>query len=341
VGAVPPFRRDLVVVGASAGGVEALRTVMSALPADFPGAVLVTMHLSAGSQSALARILDRAGPLPARSARHGTPIEPGTVYVAPPDRHLLTEDGVLVLTQGPTENGHRPAINATFRSAALTGGPKVIGVVLSGVLDDGAAGLRAIVEQGGAAVVQDPADALYSGMPANALSVVDTEHVVRAGEIGAVLDKLVRMPVEAAEAPPPSDLLLLEDRIAREGVRAGAFPPAEVNGSGYTCPDCQGGLTEVDPAGRYRCRIGHAWSAQALLAAHDGEFRFALQKALRALDEKAGLARKLAAQLSNRKPGGLAERYAASAREATEAAETLRRFLLDTTGLVEEETATS
>ncbi|MET8999998.1 chemotaxis protein CheB [Amycolatopsis sp. NPDC004169] len=331
MGAVPPFRRDLVVVGASAGGVEALRATVSALPPDFPATVLVVIHLAADTESALARILDRAGPLPARTARHGAPIEPGTVYVAPPDRHLLTEDGTLVLTMGPTENGHRPAINATFRSAALTGGPRVIGVVLSGVLDDGAAGLRAIVDRGGLAVVQDPADALYSGMPENALAVVDTDHVVRAGELGALLDKLVRMPVEPVALRPPPGALVLEDRIARHSVRAGALPPAEQDGGpGYTCPDCEGSLSEVGP-GRYRCRIGHAWSAQALLAAHDGEFRFALQKALRALDEKAGLARKLAAQFAGGRPSGLSERYAVSAAEAAEAAETLRRFLLDAT----------
>ena len=323
---VPPFRRDLVVAGASAGGVEALRAVVSALPAGFPAALVVTMHLAPGAHSALAGILDRAGPLPARSARHGEVIEPGNVYVAPPDRHLLTDDGSLVLTRGPTENGHRPAVNATFRSAALTGGPKVIGVVLSGALDDGAAGLRAIVDRGGLAVVQDPADALYSGMPAKALSSVDTEYVARAVEIGPLLDKLVRTPVDPFEVAPPQEILLLEDRIARDGVRAGALAST---GSGYTCPDCQGSLTEIDPAGRYRCRIGHAWSAPALLAAHDDEFRFALQKALRALDEKAALAGKLAARAGGRQPGGLAERYAASAREAAGAADTLRRFLLD------------
>lgn len=326
---MPPFRRDLVAVGASAGGVEALRALVAGLPADFPATVLVTMHLGAGTQSALARILDRVSPLPVTTARHGAALEPGTVQVAPPDRHLLTEDGTLVLTQGPTENGHRPAVNATFRSAALTGGPRVIGVVLSGALDDGAAGLRAIVDRGGLAVVQDPADALYSGMPESALSVVDTEYVARAVEIGAVLDKLVRMPVEPFEGPPPSDALLLEDRIARESVRFGALTPAERSaGSGYTCPDCQGSLTEVGP-GRYRCRIGHAWSAPALLDAHSGEFQLALMKALRALDEKAALVRKLAAQAGATKPRGLAERYAASAREAADAAETLRRFLLD------------
>ncbi|MEV5712563.1 chemotaxis protein CheB [Amycolatopsis mediterranei] len=329
---VPPFRRDLVVAGASAGGVEALRTMVAGLPADFPAAVVVTMHLGAGTHSALARILDRVGPLPATTACHGAPIEPGTVQVAPPDRHLLTEDGRLILTRGPTENGHRPAVNATFRSAALTRGPRVIGVILSGALDDGAAGLRAIVDRGGLAVVQDPADALYSGMPENALAVVDTEHVAPAAEIGAVLDKLVRLPVEPFEVPSPPDALLLEDRIAREAVRLGALTPAQRSaGSGYTCPDCQGSLTEVDPAGRYRCRIGHAWSAPALLDAHSGEFQLALMKALRALDEKVALVRKLAAQASARRPRGLAERYTASAREAADAAETLRRFLLDAT----------
>ncbi len=326
---MPPFRRDLVVVGASAGGVEALRAVVAGLPADFPGTLLVTMHVAARAHSALARILDNAGQLPARTASHGAVIEPGTVYVAPPDRHLLTESGCLVLSAGPTENGHRPAVNATFRSAALTGGSRVIGVVLSGVLDDGAAGLRAIVDQGGVAVVQDPADALYSGMPENALSLVDNAYTARAAEIGAMLDKLVRMPVEQSGGRPPSDVLLLEDRIARAGVRAGALKPAERDiAAGYTCPDCQGPLAEVDPVGRYRCRIGHAWSAEALLTAQDDEFRFALQKALRALDEKATLAAKLAAQAGGRRPGGLAERYASSAREAAAAAETLRRFLL-------------
>ncbi|WP_370962767.1 chemotaxis protein CheB [Amycolatopsis sp. cg9] len=330
---VPPCERDLVVIGASAGGVEALRSVVSGLPADFPAAVLVTMHIAAGTHSVLARILDRAGPLPARTAEHGAAIEAGTVAVAPPDRHLLIEGGSLVLTRGPTENGHRPAVNALFRAAALSAGPKAVGVVLSGVLDDGAAGLRAIVDRGGAAVVQDPADALYGGMPESALAEVDTEYVVRATEIGAVLGELVRTRTGPGEERPPPASLLLEDRIARQGVRLGAFTPTgRHGGSGYTCPDCQGALTEVETTGQYRCRIGHAWSGPALLAAHDSEFQFALQKALRALDEKAALATRLVRQAGGTRPHGLAERYAASAREAADAAETLRRFLLHTTG---------
>lgn len=218
--------REVVAIGASAGGVDALRQVAAGLPAGFPAAVLVVMHVPPGRPSALADILDRAGRLPAVAATSGAKLEPGVIHTAPPDRHLLTEDGTLVLTNGPTENGHRPAINATFRSVALTSGARAIGVVLSGVLDDGAIGLRAIIGQGGLAVVQDPADAQHRGMPDSALAQVSTEHVLPADAIGPALDKLVRTPV--AEGPyvrPPSGMRL-EDRIARQDVRLGALSPA-------------------------------------------------------------------------------------------------------------------
>ncbi|WP_372664628.1 chemotaxis protein CheB [Amycolatopsis kentuckyensis] len=326
---MPAVRRDVVVAGASAGGVEALRALVRSLPADFPATLLVCMHLSPGARSALPQILDRAGPLPALPATHGAPLRPGVIYVAPPDRHLLTDDGSVILTQGPTENGHRPAINATFRSAAVTAGPRTIGVILSGTLDDGAAGLRAIVECGGLAVVQDPADAIYSGMPESALAAVDAEFVLPASELGAALDKLTRVPLDQSAEPTPSPALLLEDRIARDGVRLGAvLPGAELPPSGYTCPDCQGTLLEVDRAGQYRCRIGHAWSAEALLGAHDTEFQRALWTALRSLDEKAGLAERLHKESKHRHHGLLADRYAVTAKECTTAAETLRKFLL-------------
>lgn len=219
---MPVFRRDLVVAGASAGGVEALRSLARALPSDFPAAVLVTMHLSPGAHSALPQILDRAGALPAVTATHGAPLTPGVIHVAPPDRHLLVDDGVIVLTKGPAENGHRPAINATFRSVAVAAGPRAVGVVLSGSLDDGALGLRSIVDRGGAAVVQDPADALYAGMPESALAQVATEHVLPIGEIGPMLDKLVRTPWEPFPVPPATPGLLLEDRIAHDGCRLGS-----------------------------------------------------------------------------------------------------------------------
>lgn len=337
---VPAVRRDVVVVGASAGGVEALRALARSLPADFPATLLVSMHLSPGARSALPQILDRAGPLPAMPATHGAPLRPGVIYVAPPDRHLLTDDGSVILTQGPTENGHRPAINATFRSAAVTAGPRAIGVVLSGTLDDGTSGLRAIVDRGGVAVVQDPADALYSGMPENALAAVDPEFVLPASELGAALDKLTRVPLDPADPPPPSPALLLEDRIARDGVRLGAVSPGELPPSGYTCPDCQGTLLEVGRAGQYRCRIGHAWTAEALMGAHDTEFQRALWTALRSLDEKAGLAQRLHRDSRHRNHTMLADRYAATARECTTAAATVRKFLLSLSADTPEEART-
>ncbi|MYW94215.1 chemotaxis protein CheB [Amycolatopsis rubida] len=321
-------RRDIVVAGASAGGVEALRSLVGSLPADFPATVLVTMHLSAGARSALPMILDRSGPLPAAAATHGAPLRAGVVYVAPPDRHLLTDDGSVILTQGPTENGHRPAINAMFRSAAVTAGPRTVGVVLSGTLDDGAAGLRAIVARGGEAVVQDPADAVYSGMPSSALAAVGAARVLPAAELGGALDKMVRMPLEPADVPPPSRALLLEDRIARDGVRLGAVrPEAAQSSAAYTCPDCHGTLTEV-ASGQYRCRIGHAWSPEALLLAQDTEFQRAVWTALRSLDEKVALAERLEHDARHRHHSLLTERYAGTARECLAAANTLREFLL-------------
>ncbi|WUH88354.1 chemotaxis protein CheB [Amycolatopsis sp. NBC_00438] len=325
-----PFQRDVVVVGASAGGVEALRTLVRALPADFPAAVLAVMHLSPGASSALPQILARAGALPAVAARHGEPLTRGVIHVAPPDRHLLIADGTLMLSRGPTENGHRPAINATFRSAAVAAGPAAIGVVLSGALDDGTAGLCAIVERGGLAMVQDPADALYPGMPENALVRTPTEHVYPAEVLGKVLDKLVRAPAEPGPEDQPSPALLLEDRIARDDVRQDAVVPGDgTPASGYSCPDCQGTLLEMSRShGQYRCRIGHAWSAEALLSAHDVEFERALWTALRSLDEKAALARRMQRDTTHRGLAGLTGRYDTTVHECTTAAETLRRFLI-------------
>ncbi|MGW4487384.1 chemotaxis protein CheB [Amycolatopsis sp. NPDC004368] len=327
-------RRDLVVVGASAGGIEALRTLAGNLPPDFPAAILVTVHLGIGARSALPFILDRAGPLPARAAEQGAELTPGTIQVAPPDRHLLIFDGKILLTKGPTESGHRPAVNAMFRSAALTAGARVIGVVLSGMLDDGAAGLRAIVDRGGLAIVQDPADAMFAGMPTNALTEVETEHVLPAAEIGPALDKLVRALVDPRPVPPPSEALLAEDLIARDGLAFQAVRPGEDGpASGYTCPDCSGALVAIDSSlERFRCRIGHAWSAEALLSAQDHELERAMSTALRSLDEKAGLARKLRDRSHDRGHTALAELYSRTAGEAAAAAETLRRFLVDASG---------
>jgi two-component system, chemotaxis family, protein-glutamate methylesterase/glutaminase len=189
---------DLVVVGASAGGVEALIRVVGELPGDFDAAVLVVLHLTPNASSNLPAILARAGRLPAAHARDGEPIRPGQILVAPPDRHLVVRDGRAHLSSGPAENLQRPAVNVLFRSAAMNWDGRTVGIVLSGALDDGADGLRAIAMAGGLAIVQDPADALVPSMPMEALEAAEVDHVLPADEIGRQLPELMRAPVRPA-----------------------------------------------------------------------------------------------------------------------------------------------
>src|SRR5438067_12132886 len=178
---------DTIVIGASAGGVDALQQLVAGLPADLPAAVFVVLHISPHGPSVLPRILSRAGPLRAAHPKDREAIRPGRVYVAPPDYHLLVSNGRVRVTRGPRENGHRPAVDALFRPAARSRGPRVVGAVLSGVLDDGTAGLLAVKQAGGLAVVQNPADALYSGMPQSALDNVAVDYTLPVADIPAVL----------------------------------------------------------------------------------------------------------------------------------------------------------
>ncbi|NUT91608.1 MAG: chemotaxis protein CheB [Saccharothrix sp.] len=320
--------RDLIVVGASAGGVEALRAFVAGLPGDLAAAVAVVLHMPAGGTSALAAILKRSGPLDVVSARHGMPLRKGRIHVAPPDHHLIVSDGQVHLSHGPTENGHRPSVDALFRSAAVARGPSVVGVVLSGTLDDGAAGMVAITSRGGMAVVQDPEEALYSGMPTAVMRHVEVAHVVSARKMGVVLRDVVGSPVE--DVGEPSDLLRKESALAAD--HAGA-PPGEVNRMGtpssFSCPDCNGALIALDTDhSRFRCHVGHAWTAEALLDAKDAALEKALWTALRTLEEKATLARRMSRSAVARGSGSLVERYRSSAAEASSAAEVLRSHLL-------------
>ncbi|MGH3911822.1 MAG: chemotaxis protein CheB [Pseudonocardiaceae bacterium] len=183
--------RNLVVVGASADGVEALRTMVHGFPPDLDAAVLIVLHIPPGAPSALPKILARSGPLPAIAARDGQRIMTGHIYVAPADRHLLIRDGQIALSRGPLENGHRPAVDPLFRSAARHFGSRVIGVILSGSRDDGTAGLAAIVERGGIPIVQEPDTALHRSMPCTALDHLEIEHVLHPGKIGELVADLV------------------------------------------------------------------------------------------------------------------------------------------------------
>jgi two-component system chemotaxis response regulator CheB len=321
--------RDLIVVGASAGGVEALREFAAGLPADLAASVLVVLHLPAGGTSALPAILGRSGVLPACSAKDGMPLRHATIYVAPPNHHLLAVDDHTALSHGPTENGRRPAIDALFRSAAIVGGPRVTGVLLSGVLDDGVAGLVSIAGRGGKVVVQDPDEALYPGMPRNAMDAVTVDHVLPAAAMGAVLDELSRDEVDLDGAPAPSRLVRLENTIAttNSSAQVGRDPDQLGRMSGFTCPDCDGALIEMSPGSRYRCRVGHAWTGEALLDAQGLAWERALGAAIRTLDEKAALSRRMADRARRRGSAAIASRYDLHAAEALEAAALLREPL--------------
>lgn len=305
----------VVAVGASAGGVEALSRFAAGLSADVPFAYLVTLHMPAGAPSVLARILDRSGPLPAVAARHGAPLEAGTIYVARPDRHLLVDDHRVVLSQGPTENGHRPAINALFRSVALTFGPRAVGVLLSGVLDDGVLGLAAIRSRGGTTIGQSLEDALFPAMPNNALEAGVLDRQASAAEMGALLKELSYRKIEEPDMEHDA-AMELENRIAMMSRFATDFDTEQLGApSGFTCPDCNGSLVSISD-GNFRCQVGHAWTAEALLNARDQELEGALWVAVRSLQEKVRLSRELARKAGR---GPLFERYTRIAEETERA----------------------
>lgn len=320
--------RDLIVVGASAGGVEALRAFVAGLPEDLAAAVAVVLHVPARGTSALPAILDRSGPLPAVAARAGMALRRGRIHVAPPDHHLIVLDGAVHLSRGPTENGHRPSVDALFRSAALARGAGVIGVVLSGTLDDGAAGMVAISTRGGLAVVQDPEEALHPGMPNAVLRHVEVDHVLPAAKMGAVLREEVGSPVtDVGEAP---ELLRRESALTANATGAG---PGEVEGmgtpSGFSCPDCGGALMALDDEHtRFRCHVGHGWTAEALLDAQDAALDKALWTALRALEEKASLTRRMRRSATARGSTVMVERCRQAETEAAGAADVLRSRLV-------------
>ena len=283
--------RDAIVIGASAGGIRALKELLRGMPADLPAAVLAVVHIPAYSPSALPQILSGAGPLRAKTAEDGEPMRKSTVYVAPPDRHLLVERGRLRLTRGPRENRVRPCIDTLFRSAAVDLGPRVVGVVLSGTLDDGTAGLWAVKDRGGVAVVQQPAEAEYSDMPRNAVQHVAVDHVLPAAEIGAKLAELVAEPAPARLTVP--EAMATEVNIETDDRAQGDRVMRLGQPSKNSCPECHGSLVEIHEGSivRYRCHTGHAYSLQTLLAETEGDIEKALWNAVRAIEERSFLLR--------------------------------------------------
>jgi two-component system chemotaxis response regulator CheB len=314
--------RDMVAVGASAGGVEALRALVAGLPPDYPGTILVVLHIARDSPSALPAILTRSGPLPATTAIDGEAVRPGRVYVAPADNHLLLLDGRLRLTRGPAENGHRPAIDPLFRSLARAVGPRAVGVVLSGARDDGASGLTAIARQGGTTVVQDPEDALYPWMPRAAMAQVTPDHIVPAGKIGGLLSGMAD--IDLPESHPAEDALL-DAEVAMSDPYRTMTTDQIADPAGYGCPSCGGSLFQIesDPLPRFRCRVGHAWSAESLLDEQAIALEGALWIALRALEEKSALSHRMAGG----RHSATGARFESMADDARSAGETIRKLI--------------
>jgi two-component system, chemotaxis family, protein-glutamate methylesterase/glutaminase len=340
-------RPDVIVVGASAGGVEALSRFAAGLSPEIHAAVFVVLHMPPESRSTLPLILARVSALPVDWAVDREPIGHRRIYVAPPNRHLLLERGCIRVLAGPRVNGSRPALDPLFRAAAWAYGGRVAGVVLSGTLDDGAAGLRTIKQHGGLAIVQDPQEALFTGMPLSAVESVNVDYCLPAGEIGALL---VRLHQDTAYQE-GSMLVTLEDtengdnrpaRLERSGVSAVLEAPEagrmettgmakeEGNASGFTCPECDGALWEDWDGNvlQFECRVDHRYTFDTLLTAKAQEVEVAIWAAVNALEERAALLRKSATRFRERGTGTMADRTLEHAVEAEEHAESIRRTLL-------------
>lgn len=288
--------RDVLALGTSAGGVEALMRLVGGLPGDLPAAVLVTIHMSRHHVSALDQILSGAGPLPARFARDGEPLRNQQIFIAPPDRHLLVAEDALRLGSGPRENNARPSIDAMLRSAAQCCGGRAVGVVLTGTLGDGASGLWALRQCGGLTVVQDPHDAAFSEMPQRALEKVHPDHVVSLDEMPRLLNDLVRDAAGVSHEPSPS--IPYEAEMALRGGLAMEEMDRIARRSVLACPDCHGVMWEIDEGElvRYRCHVGHTYIAELMSIALDENLRRAMDSAQRALEERVALAKKLERQ---------------------------------------------
>ena len=318
---------DIIVMGASAGGVEAFPAVLSQLPRDFPASVFVVLHVPAESPSQLPAIISRAAKLPTAHAEHGQKIERGHIYVAPPDFHLRIEDGYVQLIHGPRENRHRPAIDPLFRSAAKAYGPRVVGVVLTGALDDGTQGLEIIKNCGGVTVVQNPEEAFAPSMPLSALRYVEVDHVLNLDEIPPLLVRLAKKAVKAEAlrdcAEAQKEVSMMEE-ISLEEMQQKMGPP-----SGFICPECNGPLweTKIAELPHFRCLVGHAYSPESLLSDGSEAVERALWVAVKTLEERAALLEKLAARANELNQTVSTTSFRERSEEHREQASLIRRIL--------------
>jgi len=314
----------IIVIGGSAGSIEALRKLFSQFPADFAAAVFVVVHTSRHSESQLASVFQRESSLPVSFASDRHPIKPGHVYVASPDYHLFLETDQMRLTRGPLENNMRPAIDVLFRSAAVAHRHAVVGVLLSGMLDDGVLGLAAIKRCGGKTVVQSPEEALFSDMPKNAIAAVEIDHVVTIAQMTDTLLHCLRQPLDTETTVPQA--LAQEAKMARR-VTSSPDAMAKIGDMvAQSCPTCGGPLWQVKsaPILQHRCHIGHSFTAPALVEAQAHKVEEALWIAFRTLEERGRLLERISATSSNEY---LSQTYDQRAQEAFHYADRLRQLL--------------
>jgi two-component system chemotaxis response regulator CheB len=326
---VPP--REIVVIGASAGGIEALRELVAGLSPDLAAAFFVVVHIPPDYPSYLPEILSYAGPLPVVEAADGDPIEAGRIMVAPSDHHMLVERGHVTVARGPKENLTRPSVDPLFRSAAHAYGARVIGVLLSGNMSDGVSGLWTIKHFGGLAILQSPEEAKYPSMPLNALAQVEVDYSLPVAEMPALIERLLSEPVftEPAMEEVDKERLDLEVSVARNDY---AFDDG-LRGMGaasiYSCPECHGVLQKIDegPLIRFRCHTGHAFTPEALIAGVARDVDTAMIKALRALQESVMLLEQLGNELANDGQPETGKEFLRKAQEARKKASALHELI--------------
>lgn len=306
------MNHDIIVIGASAGGLEALLDIVPDLPADLPASLFIVVHSHAAFPSTLPEILSAHGKLPATHPVHGEPVRPGRIYVAPPDNQLYLRLGTIDVVRGPRENGHRPAVDALFRTASAAYGPRVVGVVLSGYLDCGTAGMMSITARGGIVVVQDPETAAAPDMPRHVLERVKVDHVARPLDMPGLITRLASTPAPAPREP-DAPVKQLEAGI---GTAVGEV----------VCPHCQGVMTEVEHLGEFQCHVGHRFSLESLVREQGESLERALWSAVRALEEAAAMSRRLVISAK----GDMASRFAEQARTYQVHAGVIRDVLLQT-----------
>lgn len=325
--------RDTIVIGASAGGVQALCTLVAGLPANLPAAIFIVLHIPADSPSLLPGILARESQLPVEHPKSGERIRMGHIYIAPPDHHLLIEGKNIKLVHGPKENLHRPSIDTLFRSAARWCGSRVIGVVLTGARDDGTVGMRAIKQRGGIAIVQDPLEATFPSMPTSVMQQIQVDYSVPLLEIPPLLNRLSREEAEDEGSYPVAEQIEIEAQIAEQEMDAGELI-ASVERLGkvskLTCPDCHGALWEINDEDilRFRCHVGHAFSAESLSDGQTQMLEVALWSAVRALEEKMILARRIVDRARRANHSRAAAMFERRAQEAERSSGIIREVLL-------------